>query len=197
MDAAETSNESMIEGLCKQAYTPVEFEERVARYAEVLQHPHTILARSCEKVDLTYLESGEIFPLLMMMQSHIEANNGIGLAANQIGVSKRIIMLRYDKECVHAINPVIHVKRGHIKRMERCLSVNATESAYAVPRAKTINVSFDAFREVENGEVKLGNVHTRMTGLAAVVFQHELDHLNGLTIAQRGTLINEPNKEPA
>lgn len=104
---------------------------------------------------------------------------GIGLAAPQVNVSKRIFALHIEDEgkkplSIVAINPKIishSVERTYLTSGEGCLSVDRDVSGF-VPRYSRITVKgFDP----DGKEFKM-----RLKGLAAIAFQHELDHLNGV-----------------
>ncbi|MCP8970313.1 peptide deformylase [Ectobacillus ponti] len=104
---------------------------------------------------------------------------GIGLAAPQLGVQKRMIAVHvYDKDgTLHSyalFNPKIvshSVERTYLTTGEGCLSVDRDVPGY-VPRYARITVKAVS---LEGEEVKL-----RLKGLPAIVFQHEIDHLNGV-----------------
>ncbi|PIC64384.1 peptide deformylase [Sporosarcina sp. P13] len=105
--------------------------------------------------------------------------SGIGLAAPQVNASKRIFALHIpddDKplENFIAINPKIvshSVEKTYISTGEGCLSVDREVPGY-VPRYARITIkAFDK----EGNAMKM-----RLKGLAAIAFQHELDHLNGI-----------------
>ncbi len=104
---------------------------------------------------------------------------GIGLAAPQINVSKRMIAVHVTDENgkLHSyslINPKIishSVEKSYLVSGEGCLSVDKPHPGY-VPRFARITVKgFDS----EGNEVKV-----RLKGLPAICFQHEIDHLNGI-----------------
>lgn len=104
---------------------------------------------------------------------------GIGLAAPQINVSKRIFALHItevEDELLSfvAINPKIvshSVEKTHLTSGEGCLSVDRDIQGY-VPRHRRITIkAFDP----DGNEFK-----KRLKGVAAIAFQHELDHLNGI-----------------
>ncbi|MDV6376855.1 peptide deformylase [Sporosarcina sp. GW1-11] len=105
--------------------------------------------------------------------------SGIGLAAPQVNVSKRVFALHIpddDKpfEKFIAINPKIvshSVEKTYISTGEGCLSVDREVPGY-VPRYARISIK--AF-DTEGNEMKM-----RLKGLPAIAFQHELDHLNGI-----------------
>lgn len=104
---------------------------------------------------------------------------GIGLAAPQINVSKRIIAVHVTDEkgklySYALFNPKIishSVEKTYLSSGEGCLSVDRQVPGY-VPRYARITVTGTT---IEGENVKL-----RLKGLVAVVFQHEIDHLNGI-----------------
>lgn len=104
---------------------------------------------------------------------------GVGIAAPQVNVSKRIFALHFDEESgenlsMIAINPKIvshSVEQAYLSSGEGCLSVDRAIPGY-VPRYARISIK--AF-DVEGNEFKL-----RLKGLPSIAFQHELDHLNGV-----------------
>lgn len=104
---------------------------------------------------------------------------GIGLAAPQINVSKRMIAIHLNDEkgVLHSyalFNPKIishSVERTYLSSGEGCLSVDEAIPGY-VPRYARITVKAVT---LDGEEVKL-----RLKGMLAIVFQHEIDHLNGI-----------------
>ncbi|WP_053362020.1 peptide deformylase [Bacillus sp. FJAT-27251] len=104
---------------------------------------------------------------------------GIGLAAPQINVSKRMIAVHVhdDREKLYSygiFNPKIvshSVERSYLKSGEGCLSVDEPFPGY-VPRYARVTVTGTT---LEGKEIRL-----RLKGLPAIVFQHEIDHLNGI-----------------
>lgn len=104
---------------------------------------------------------------------------GIGLAAPQINVSKRMIAVHVkdEKDILHSyalFNPKIKshsVEKTYLTSGEGCLSVDENIPGY-VPRYARITIQGTT---LEGTEVKL-----RLKGLLAIVFQHEIDHLNGI-----------------
>ncbi|GGE66950.1 peptide deformylase [Priestia taiwanensis] len=104
---------------------------------------------------------------------------GIGLAAPQINVSKRMIAvhLTNQDDSLHSyalFNPKIvshSVERTYLSGGEGCLSVDRDVPGY-VPRYARITVTGTT---LEGEQIKV-----RLKGLAAICFQHEIDHLNGV-----------------
>ncbi|MEH7222393.1 peptide deformylase [Bacillus sp. JJ1566] len=103
---------------------------------------------------------------------------GIGLAAPQINVSKRMIAVHLMEDDVlnsYALfNPKIishSVKKSYLTAGEGCLSVDRAVPGY-VPRYAKIKVKGSTL----NGE----EIIVELKGLTAICFQHEIDHLNGV-----------------
>jgi peptide deformylase len=97
-------------------------------------------------------------------------NNGIGLAAPQCGVSKRIFVMGNETKLYACINPEILNGDDLVMGTEGCLSF--PELWLKVKRHDVINVRY---------QTPLGDtVETTFTGLVARVFQHEKDHLDGI-----------------
>ncbi|RFU71103.1 peptide deformylase [Peribacillus saganii] len=104
---------------------------------------------------------------------------GIGLAAPQINVAKRMIAVHLTDEKGNLIsyalfNPRIvshSVEKAYLTAGEGCLSVDRSVPGY-VPRYSRVTVTGTT---LEGEDVKI-----RLRGLPAIVFQHEIDHLNGI-----------------
>lgn len=103
---------------------------------------------------------------------------GIGLAAPQLGVSKRMIAIHVEDDgevySYALFNPKIvshSTQKSYLAGGEGCLSVDREVPGY-VPRYAKITVKSV---DLEGKEVKI-----RLKGLPAIVFQHEIDHLNGI-----------------
>ena len=99
--------------------------------------------------------------------------HGLGLAANQIGETKRYFVWLYGM----VINPAIHLYEGEIiEEIEGCLSYAGIKRK--VKRNSKITVSY-----IDERGIKMNKV---LHGIAARVFQHEFDHLEGITIVNKG-----------
>lgn len=109
---------------------------------------------------------------------------GVGLAAPQIGISKRMfaVHVKNENEKIYSMglfNPKIvshSVEETYLEDGEGCLSVDREISGH-VPRYSRITIKGTT---IEGEEVTL-----RLRGFAAIVFQHELDHLNGIMFYDR------------
>jgi peptide deformylase len=110
----------------------------------------------------------------------MEAENGIGLAAPQVGHAVRIVVMDLDSMGISGtrralINPVIVDRHGRERGREGCLSVPGIEGE--VTRARGIEVA----AEDERGRA----VRVALEGIAARVIQHEMDHLDGVLFVDR------------
>src|SRR5919109_1203813 len=124
--------------------------------------------------------TGETFDLVRNLLDTMYAAPGIGLAAPQVGVNQRIVVLDIDyekpqKQVYKLINPVITRREGEIVWEEGCLSV--VDFTAEVRRAAQVEVV--AFDENQR-ELKI-----EAEGLLAVALQHEIDHLDGKLFIDR------------
>lgn len=113
---------------------------------------------------------GDPSELIKAMGRTMLINIGIGLAAVQVGIKKRLFIIGNDMKIVAYINPEIIEGFGEQIGTEGCLSF--PELRIPVKRYEEIKIRY----QNETGEV----VYDTLTGLAARVFQHEYDHLNGV-----------------
>ena len=128
-----------------------------------------ILAKKSEEFIL-----GEDDDLIIDMidTANAHADRCVGLAAVQIGVHKRVILVKVINKFVPFINPVIVRRNGGVyKATEGCLSLDGTRT---VTRHKKIMVKYTT----ENGRTKILTVD----GYTAQIIQHECDHLDGVLI---------------
>lgn len=98
-------------------------------------------------------------------------SDGIGLAAPQVGVNKRLFIMGNLDKLIVCINPKIVNGEGEIKDQEGCLSFPGLW--LKVNRYEKIKVKY------YNTKAEL--IEIDLDGLAARVFQHEYDHLDGIT----------------
>ena len=95
----------------------------------------------------------------------------VGMAANMIGVNKRIIAFENDGEYMLMFNPVIVKKSGPYDTEEGCLSLTGTRKT---KRFQTIKVQW----QNEQFQTRLKT----FTGWTAEIIQHEIDHCEGIVI---------------
>lgn len=123
--------------------------------------------------------NGSTLKTIEELKSSLINSGGLGLAAPQIGILKRIFVVNDPdkKKLITVINPEIkEMKRKEID-MEGCLSF--PEIFLSIERAKKVVLT--GFDEKEK------TVYFEVTGLIARCFQHEIDHLNGVLIIDYAT----------
>jgi len=135
---------------------------------KLLKEDDPLLREVCEPWDFTV--DGDPTELVKSMTRIMFENNGIGLAAPQVGVSKRLFIMGNQDRLFVCINPEIIEGSGQVMDQEGCLSFPDLwlhVKRYEVIKGKYYNA---------NGE----EVIKDFPGLIGRVFQHELDHLDGV-----------------
>ena len=142
---------------------------------DVKKYPDNVLKGKSLAADMT--DPG-LQRLIDDMIETMYASAGIGLAAPQVGVRKRVIVVdvgREDQPLIVLINPEIVLAEGLVESEEGCLSV--PQYIAHIKRAERIVV-----RGLDrNGKP----VEIEADGLLARAFQHEIDHLDGVLILDR------------
>lgn len=145
---------------------------------KIIKYPDTILKKQAKKV---LKITPKLLTLVSQMKVAMEKNQGIGLAAPQIGVSKQIIIVKDSKESKKNqafFNPKLRSKSKKQETDEEgCLSL--PRLFLPIKRAESIRLSCNT----KEGK----SVIIEATGLASRIFQHELDHLQGKLIIDRIT----------
>ena len=109
------------------------------------------------------------------MQVLMKISDGIGLAANQVGMNLRMVVIETKEGLFKLVNPVITKRKGKIKFKEGCLSFPGI--SLNIKRANKVWVS--SFDDKGN------SFEIEAEGLLAVVLQHEIDHINGIVFIDR------------
>ena len=142
---------------------------------KILTEPDSILKKISDSVEKVGIEEQRLMD--DMLETMYEAK-GIGLAAIQIGVPKKIIVMDLSKEGekkepIYFVNPVIKNKNQVLSKYEEgCLSV--PNQFVEVNRPSTCEVEYLDY----NGEKR----NLKCDGLLATCIQHEMEHLQGITI---------------
>ena len=118
----------------------------------------------------------EILNLIKDMAETMYTASGVGLAASQVGVPKRIILVDGEEDgLIVLINPMIIKSEGEVAAEEGCLSVPDIYSQ--VKRSSKVTIKALS----ENGDpIEITN-----EGLIARALQHEIDHLDGILFIDR------------
>jgi peptide deformylase len=131
-------------------------------------------------------KDGDPSELVKAMSKLMVLHNGIGLAAPQCGIAKRIFVMGNSDHLVACINPEIISGSERVREQEGCLSF--PDLWMYVERYKDILVEYY--------NVAGEKVQQEFIGLMARVYQHELDHLNSICFDDRvGKLVLERAKE--
>jgi peptide deformylase len=144
---------------------------------QVRQYPDPVLrmqAREVESFD------DDLASLVERMRHLLRDANGIGLAATQVGVLRRVFLFLPDPEqdAVALVNPrIVESSDERVCDDEGCLSLQGV----VVPVERDERVTVEA-TNLEGNEVRF-----ELEGLPARIAQHELDHLDGVLILDRTT----------
>ncbi len=104
------------------------------------------------------------------------ADQGVGLAANQIGLTNRVAVVDNGEDpAVVLINPVITARSGTVRAEEGCLSI--PDIFADVDRAQQVTV--------ETTNLEGERIQVEASDLLARVIQHEIDHLDGILFVDR------------
>ena len=113
-----------------------------------------------------------VMQLVRDLTDTLKETGGVGMAAPQIGITRRVLIVNVDNKIHVFINPEIEVLDDQkIKSDEGCLSI------YSI---KDFNVKRFSKVKVRAKNLKWKDVEVVAEGLLARIFQHEIDHLNGV-----------------
>jgi len=116
-----------------------------------------------------------VLDLLDDMRDTLYESGGVGLAAPQVGVLKRIVVIDVGDGLIELINPRIIEQEGEQFDVEGCLSIPGVYGR--VKRPARVVVEY----QNRKGEIE----RKEGTGLLAVCFCHELDHLDGILFDEK------------
>ena len=154
----------------------------------VYHHPDNILRITSKEVPVSDITSPEMQRLVADMKETMVKENGVGLAAPQVGEHIRMIVCETPKGIRAFFNPTITFgSKKMVDSEEGCLSI--PEVYGIVKRHKSVKAqAYD-----ENGQI----VNLKTGGLLAVILQHEIDHLNGILFIDRAHTLHDMTKEKA
>jgi len=139
---------------------------------DICTYPDPVLARKADPIEAV---DDEVRRLAHEMAETMYAKDGIGLAAPQVGESRRLIVVdvtgpsrREDLRFI--VNPVIEWSEGEVESEEGCLSV--VNYRANVKRAEKVRVTG---RDLDGNPVDI-----EADDIMAICLQHEIDHLDGI-----------------
>ena len=140
----------------------------------ILKDNEPLLRKKCREVENI---DERIITLLDDMKETLAVSNGVGLAAPQVGILRRVIIVDTGDEILELINTVIVKQSGHQDSLEGCLSVPGVRGHVDRPKKVTVQ-GFD--REGNLMEYKAQD-------FVATIFCHETDHLDGILFTDKAT----------
>ena len=144
---------------------------------EILRYPDPLLKKRSKEVDGI---DEEVKRLIRDMTETMYRANGVGLAACQVGILRRVIVVDVSPidpqhDLFALINPEIISEEGEIEYEEGCLSVpDCLEKVKRREKIQVRGISPEGTEMEVSGE-----------GILAISLQHEIDHLNGILILDR------------
>ena len=137
------------------------------------------LGQRADEVDLKK-DNKLVRDTIISLKDIIKEKNLVYLTAPQIDVPIRVFVINFNGNLRSFVNPVISETKGFELSREKC---NSLDEEYIRPRANDVRVMY---------QTPLGKIESRqMLGQAAIVFQHAVDHLDGLTLRDVGLEITE------
>jgi peptide deformylase len=135
---------------------------------KIRTNPDPVLRRKAKKIAAI---DDSVRKLIDDMVETMQEACGVGLAANQVGVPLRIVVIQVpEQEVLVMVNPVVVETKGERTVIEGCLSVPGYQAEVA--RAESVRIQ----ARDRNGKL----YRKRGTDLLAQAMQHEIDHLNGV-----------------
>lgn len=156
----------------------IKFE--AAKEIQTIETENNILFNRADEID-TRSEGNLQREITLALKRTIEKEGITSLSAPAIGYNKRIFCIKFDSEIKTFINPLIMKAEGIQLAREKCTSIPGKE--FIVPRNTNISVVYQR---------PMGKMESRqLVGLAAFVFQHEMQHLDGLPLSDFALEIDE------
>ena len=144
----------------------------------IVKEGDEVLRKKCRAVDKI---DDRILTILDDMAETLYDSGGVGLAAPQVGILRRIVVIDVGEGLIELINPEIIEKDGEVSDSEGCLSIPGKYGEVVRPayvKVKALN------RQGEEAEYE-------GTELLARAFCHEIDHLDGILYINRAQQVWE------
>lgn len=145
--------------------------------------PENILRNRCRKVEKV---DDQVKCLLDEMLSLMRVSGGTGLAGNQAGLDLSLIVIEVENRIFKLANPEIIKREGSVSFDEGCLSFPGLE--LEIKRNKKVWISA---LDHEGKPIKI-----EAEGFLAVIFQHEIDHIEGIAFVDKVSFWNRVKAYP-
>lgn len=151
-------------------------EDKRKDYVKDIITDYEALSERCDEVN-TEKKGRDTQNTILALKTTIRANEGMsGLSANQVGINKRIICLNFNGTIKTFINPIITDTKDLVLSRETCHSEPGR--TFIIARHNKIKILYmTPLNKVESVE---------LLGMAARVFQHHMNHLDGLLLSDIG-----------
>lgn len=140
----------------------------------ILQENEPLLRKKSREVQEI---DAKILTLLDDMKETLAGAEGVGLAAPQVGILRRVILVDTGKEVLELINPKIVRQSGTQDSCEGCLSVPGVRGHVARPKKVTVQ-GYNRDGDLMEYEAQ---------DFVATIFSHEIDHLDGILFTDKVT----------
>ncbi len=146
---------------------------------DIIQSSNPVLrSKSAPVANCNYETKQLIEEMILLCRTH----RALGLSAPQLGVLSRVIVCKYGEDYVGIINPEIVKKSDRtVPSVEGCLSISGGKRKFTVIRSKIVKVK----GRTTNGKP----VTYKGRDAFGVSLQHEIDHLDGILISDKGTVL--------
>lgn len=152
---------------------------------EILTYPNDKEVLTLKSEEIKDFNCEETKLLIEDLKDTLNNSTGVGISAIQIGVPKRVCIIKHNGKETVIINPTITKTRGEILSNEGCLSAPNTYTK----TTRFQKIWFDYYNE--NGERKTADEG----GLFSIIAQHEFDHFDGgCVVFNEVDKINEKSK---
>ncbi|MBQ8904074.1 MAG: peptide deformylase [Oscillospiraceae bacterium] len=147
----------------------------------IVKFGEDILKKKCREVTVF---DDKLWVLLDDMRETMNAANGVGLAAPQVGILRRVVVIDIGEGPIELINPVITSMKGKQREVEGCLSAPG-QWGYVVRPAKVKVTAMTRYGK---------EFQIEGTELLARALCHEIDHLNGVVFTDLADEMVEPEE---
>lgn len=149
----------------------------------ILKEPNPLLRKKTAEIKEAQFGGDELLELVKAMKETLRQAQGVGLAANQVGKDQRLFVAETDGKTYVVANPeILKASPKTVPMEEGCLSVPGVWGL--VERPESVEIQ---------GKNQFGKkIKIKARGLLARVFQHEIDHLNGILFIDKAKQLFKP-----